>query len=225
MKTVLLSILLGAVALLYFRLTSPPTPVRVTAPRASPHAAWHARALQTPHPSPHDFTPTYDSLLLAALVESDLDPLGVTLTLYSPDTTKPNDNSIVAIDAFGRVLLVSPDDAVGILALARTSLNLPPPDGWQNMWVVKRQVTCLPINHLYLAPPPSAPDRKRLKKFSVAGYSERTRELEKPVDGIKELPHALWELVGLVNEAGEGGYEARDELMLAKVRDVVKGFS
>ena len=178
------------------------------------------------HPSPHNFKPTYDSLLFAALVNAPLDPRGVTLTLYSQspsNATIPSD--IVAVDSIGRILLVPPEDGAGIMTLARTSLEMSSVNGQSNRWFVKPLTSCTTLDLLWILPHNFTPGlERRLKSVEVDGFSQLRRELEKPQNGVYELPDPLWELIGLVNEAGGGNYEERDELILANVRKVVDSF-
>ncbi|KNZ76645.1 hypothetical protein J132_09390 [Termitomyces sp. J132] len=54
--------------------------------------------------------------------------------------------------------------------------------------------------------------------ISIQGFTKESRTLQRPVQGIEELPEILWELVGLVLEARGG--TSKDEI-LSKVRDVV----
>ncbi|RDB24445.1 hypothetical protein Hypma_008412 [Hypsizygus marmoreus] len=195
---------------------------------SSPFSSWHSRALLTPFPNPHAFTPTKSALLLAVLLNAPVENEGVTLTLFSQP--KPDDPSIsetVAVDALGRVLIVTPKDSAGILSLARSTLSLPQTGGFRNTWVIKQDRTSQPIDRLFI-PGQSAkgllddPD-----EISVQGFSKEKRELKRPVDGITELPKDLWELTGLVlearSDAGSGSDGRRDELVLGKVRDVVRG--
>ncbi|KAF8224480.1 hypothetical protein L208DRAFT_1201950, partial [Tricholoma matsutake] len=182
---------------------------------SSPFASWHARALSTPHPSPHTFTPTRQSLLLVVLLNSPVEHEGISLTLYSDNADK---GATVAIDAYGRVLLVSEKDAAGILALTRKTLELPKSELWRNTWVVQQQTTSQAIHRLFIQSPD--PD-KHLEEVGVQGFSKETRQLKTPVEGFQILPDSLWGVTGLVLEAREGGDEARDDVVLRKVREIV----
>jgi hypothetical protein len=152
-------------------------------------------------------------------------PQGVILTLYSQspsNTTTPS--NIVAVDALGRVLLVSPEDGAGIMTLARNSLEVSPINGRSNTWFAKPMTTCPTLDLLWILPPNTVRSFGRhLRSVSVDGFSKWRKDLEKPQNGVYELPDALWELLGLVDEAGWGEYEERDEVVLAKVREAVKG--
>src|ERR1700733_4442275 len=124
LKTILFILL--SLSLLYFHFSSSPIiPVKPLSNRlwSSRYTGWYARALSMPHPSPHDFTPTYESLIFAATFNSLLDPDGVYLSFYSSsfsNSTTPN--NIISVDSIGRVLLVPPEDGIGIMTLARKSL-------------------------------------------------------------------------------------------------------
>jgi hypothetical protein len=186
-------------------------------PWSSPFASWHTRALRRPHPSPHTFTPTRQLLLLAVLLHAPVEHEGLTLTLYSNNENK---SVMVAIDACGRVLLVSEKDAAGIFALAGKTLELPKSEWWRNTWVVQRQMTSQTIHRLFIHS--EDPDRC-LKEVGVQGFSKETRELNTSVEGLQKLPDALWELTGLLLEAREGvDTNNRDHTVLGKVREIVK---
>jgi hypothetical protein len=120
----------------------------------------------------HNFTPNYDSLLLAALVNAPLDPQGVTLTLYSQSSSNATvPNNFVAIDSVGRVLLVPPEDGLGIVALARQSLELSPTNGWINTWFVKQETTCPVLDRLWILPRNSA--RGHVRRLRSAGVLKK----------------------------------------------------
>ncbi|KAG5651910.1 hypothetical protein H0H81_006961 [Sphagnurus paluster] len=185
---------------------------------SSPFASWHNRALLTPHPSPHAFNPTRDSLQLAVLLNAPIEHEGISLALFKDPTV----TQIVAVDSLGRVLLVSEKDAVGILELARGALALPDTGAFRNTWAIKQPATSQPIHRIFI---PSASGTDQLHEISVQGFSKEIRELREPVQDIQELPPVLWELTGLLLEARDGAvYGAeRDEVVLGKVREAVGG--
>ncbi|KAF8064325.1 hypothetical protein FPV67DRAFT_1419929 [Lyophyllum atratum] len=191
---------------------------------SSPFASWHKRALQTPHPSPDAFTPTRHNLQLAVLLNAPIENEGITLTLFSQPTGDGYDSETVAVDALGRVLIVSEKDAAGILGLAKEALALPPTEQFRNTWSIKHPFTSQPIDRLLI---PSSGSATGLHEVSVQGFSKTTRELKRPVEGITELPETLWELTGLVlearDEAGLPGDERRNEVVLGKVREALEG--
>jgi hypothetical protein len=154
-------------------------------------------------------------LLLAVLLNAPVEHEGITLTLYS-DTEK---GEIVAVDASGRVLLVSDKDAAGILSLAENTLELPDSEQWRNIWVVKRPTTSQPVHRLFIQ---SQDPDKHLKSVGVQGFSKETRDLKTPVGRFQELPDSLWILTGLVLEAREEVDERRDDVVLGKVRQIVQ---
>ena len=132
-------------------------------------------------------------------------------------------NKIVAVDSIGRVLLVPPEDGAGIMTLARKTLELPSTD-MGNTWSVKLLTTCPVLDLLWSMPPHELAwgPEKRFTRVGVSGFSKERRELEMPQYGFRDLPDALWELVGLVDEAGVDYFKERDEPMIANVRKVVK---
>ena len=189
----------------------------ITTPWSSPFASWHTRALRTPHPSPHTFHSTRQSLLLAVLLNSPVEHEGISLTLYS-DSEK-GETETVAVDARGQILYVSEQDAAGILDLAKKTLELPQSESWRNTWVVEQPTTSQPIHRMFIR---SRDKDKNLKEVSVQGFSKEARALKTPVGSFQELPDSLWELVGLVLEAREGSLEDKDDVVLGKVREIVK---
>ena len=216
LRILLLATFLGALTLIYFKdpIYSYTMTSYLTTPWSSPFASWHFRSLLTPHPSPHTFTPTRQSLLLAVLLNSPVEHEGISLTLYSDSGAT---GETVAIDARGRVLYVSERDAAGMLALAEKTLELPRSERWWNTWVVEQPRTSQLIHRVFI---PS--QDKSFKEVSVQGFSKETRALQTPVGMFQQLPNSLWELVGLVLEATEGDHEDRDHVVLEKVREIVK---
>ncbi|KAF9458497.1 hypothetical protein BDZ94DRAFT_1313192 [Collybia nuda] len=193
---------------------------------SSPFAAWHSRALETPLPNPHEFTPTASSLLLAVLLNSQGENEGMTLALFS----KPGpDGGVVAVDTLGRVLHVPTKDSSGILGLSKDVLALPDTGAFRNTWVIKHDRTSQPIDRIFipsrLASEGDLKTLAHMKQVSVQGFSKVTRELKEGVEGSTELPDKLWELAGLVREAREDGWEPerRDGVVLGRVREVLSG--
>jgi len=183
---------------------------------------WHSRALQTPHPDPHSFNATAESLILTVLLNAQTETEGITLAFFADPPT----GRTIAVDALGRVSFVASTDFDGILSLAKRALALPDTGTWRNTWVIKHVATSQPNHRIFISPqaqvstPRSLSD---LKQISVQGFSKVTKELKDLVNGYHELPHELWELTGLLLEAGEraGLGETRDDLVLDKVRSVV----
>ena len=186
---------------------------------------WHSRALQTPHPDPHSFTPTPESLILTVLLNALAEPEGITVAFFADPPTE----RIIAVDALGRVSYVGSPDFDGILSLAVRALALPDTGTWKNSWAIKHPVTCQPNHRIFISPYVQVSIVRSLsdmKQISVYGFSNATKVLAYPVNGYRELPHELWELTGLLLEAreGVGSGERRDDLVLDKVRSVVKPF-
>ncbi|GLB44494.1 hypothetical protein LshimejAT787_1701210 [Lyophyllum shimeji] len=226
LPTLCFATVLGAATLFYYHnSTGVPTLTTNmdTQSWSSAFASWHSRALLRPHPSPHAFTPTRDALQLAVLLNAPVEHEGITLALFSQATEDGSGGETVAVDALGRVLIVTERDAAGMLGLAEEVLALPPTGAFRNTWFIKHPYTSQPIDRLFIPSSGSAAD---LHQVSVQGFSKKTRELKTPVEGIIELPRTLWELAGLVLEAredaGHPGDERRDEVVLGKVREVVR---
>ena len=182
---------------------------------------WHSRALQTPHPDPHSFAPTPQSLILTILLNTKAEPKGIIVAFFS----EPQTERTIAVDSLGRVSFVASTDSDGILSLAKRAAALPDTGTWGNTWVIKHSATSQPIHRIFIPAQDqvsTARSLSDLKQISVQGFSKTTRELKNPVNGYHELPDELWELTGLLLEASEGsGAGGRDELVLDKVRSVV----
>ncbi|GLB45271.1 hypothetical protein LshimejAT787_2100310 [Lyophyllum shimeji] len=166
---------------------------------SSPFESWHERALLTPHPDPHSFTPTRDNLLLAMLLNAMAEGDGISLALFSQSDAEDS----IAVDARGRVLLVSAKDSAGLLSLAKEAHALPKTDSSWNSWRIHRNVTCLPNHELFLRSPTDQ-GAQRFHQITVYGFSKQVRELDVPVEGFSLLPDTLWELFGLLLEARNG---------------------
>ncbi|KAG6890141.1 hypothetical protein C0995_011434 [Termitomyces sp. Mi166 len=182
--------------------------------------SWHSRSQSLSQTIIPTFTPSFDTLSLAVLLNAPAENSGFTLALFSQPTEDGSGTRVVAVDALGHELVVADQDATGILELARKALSLPPTGGFRNTWIVRHPTTSQPIHRLFIFPeqPGSNP-----YQISVQGFTKDSRALQRPVQGIDELPEVLWELVGLVLEAREGANlgTSRDEVSLGKVRDIV----
>jgi len=165
---------------------------------------------------------------------------GLTMALFSgpvPGNSTAVPAGSIAIDAVGRVLLVSQNDTIGILSLAQEALTMP----LGNSWSIYHKATCQPNDILVIPyiPSPSAADptsyegaklagtyrqpdlppmcdpnqhpfRKRIHEqriFSIHAFSKWERRLMEPVDGVTELPHVLWELFGILFEGANEDFE------------------
>ncbi|KAG6900243.1 hypothetical protein C0993_000884 [Termitomyces sp. T159_Od127] len=186
----------------------------------SPFASWYNRAQSVSQAIIPTFTPSFDTLLLAVLLNAPAENDGFTLALFSRLNEDGPGTRVFAVDALGHVLVVADQDAVGILELAKKALALPPTGGFRNTWVVKRPTTSQPIHRLFIFPDQAGDSPYQI---SVQGFTKEARTLQRPVQGIDELPEVLWELVGLVLEARQcvSVEAARDEISLGKVRDAV----
>ncbi|KAG6889322.1 hypothetical protein C0992_005648 [Termitomyces sp. T32_za158] len=187
---------------------------------SSPFASWYNRAQPLSQAINSAFVPSFDTLSLAVLLNAPVENDGFTLAFFSQLKEDGSGTRVIAVDALGNALLVADQDATGILELAKQALELPPTEGFRNTWVVKRPMTSQPIHRLFIFS-----DRAEDSPYqiSVQGFTKETRTLQRPVQGLDELPEVLWELVGLVLEAREGASlgATRDEVSLGRVRDVV----
>lgn len=142
---------------------------------SSPFSSWHERALPTPHPDPHAFTPTRDDLLLAVLLNAQAEGDGISLALFS----QTGSDDAIAVDASGRVLYVSAKDADGILALAKETSKLPKASSFWNTWTVKHTTTCRPNDRLFVR----APSNEGFHQTTVYGFSKGIDDARRGVHG------------------------------------------
>ncbi|KAG7086836.1 hypothetical protein E1B28_002757 [Marasmius oreades] len=179
---------------------------------------WHSRSLSTPYPGdPEGYQPKLENLVFVALQNAQAIPEGFSLAVFKHDD--PNQN--VAVDATGRVLLLSESDYAGLTTLSqKITIDLPDTGNFRNTWVVNQLRTSQPIDRFFVK---GAQDGK-LKETSVQGWSEDKRELKDSVGEYTELPETLAEFVGLVREAREG-FEFRhgqtDPPMVKKVKQIL----
>ncbi|KAG6810416.1 hypothetical protein H0H93_014997 [Arthromyces matolae] len=182
----------------------------------SPYELWHRRA----QPFREPFSPSREHLLFAVLLNAPVENNGFTLAFFSHPKEDGYGNHVISVDAQGHPLLVKEEDASGILELSKNCLELPHTGGFRNTWAIKRPTTSQPIHRLFVFSDQSGNEPHQI---SVQGFTKESRTLQRPVQGIEELPSVLWELSGLALEAREdhdsGG--GKDEAMLSKVREVV----
>ncbi|KAJ7076084.1 hypothetical protein B0H15DRAFT_790932 [Mycena belliarum] len=172
---------------------------------------WHSRTKA--HPNPTSFTPTHEALSLVVLRNTPVEPEGFTLALFDGGSDK------VAVDAMGRVLIVSDGDYAGVTDLAqRVATELPETGNFRNTWIIKHPATSQPIDRLLVVV------EGKLKETSVQGFVKGKTELKAPVGVISELPGVLNEAAGLILE-GRNGYSrgSGDSHMVQKVKDILNG--
>ena len=107
---------------------------------SSPFASWHSRAESLSRTIVSTFTPSFDTLSLAVLLNSPSETNGFTLALFSQEKEDGPGTRSIAVDALGRELIVADEDAAGILELAKKTLALPQTGGFRNTWIVKRPI-------------------------------------------------------------------------------------
>lgn len=154
---------------------------------------------------PLDLHPTRDDLAFAVTRNALGDSDGFTLAVF-------NHSSRIAVDAMGRVLVMSDDDYEGLASLVAQTETLP----ISNMfWAVKHVISCRPNDILLIG--------KDLRRIGVHGFSEHMRRLERPVSGLTELPTLLWELFDLVLEGREDYERGKGDMdTVNKVREILK---
>jgi len=164
---------------------------------------WSSRA--TPHPDPDSFVPARSNLAHIVLRNSQVEHEGFTLAVFKDK---------VAVDAMGRVLVLSDKDFDGLSSLATKILDLPDTGNFRNTWRLKHLATSQPIDRILVG--------DELKETSVQGFVKGLKELKEPVGDVSELPDALAELTGLVLE-GRKDYQRgkEDGAMVQKVKDLV----
>jgi hypothetical protein len=168
---------------------------------SSAHSAsgWHTRA--TEHTG--SFGPAKEKLVLNILVNSQVEHDGFTLGLIKPN---------FAVDARGKILILSDDDFAAFMTKVEEVKALPVPEQL-GQWRVKQQRTSYPIDILKL---PGQPD------VSVYGWSASTSTLEGPTEGHTSLPDPLQTLVGWAKEAREGYQRGHVDPADQEVIDQVK---
>ena len=163
---------------------------------------WHSRA--TPHPDPRNFTPQRDALAFGVLRNARADPEGFTLAVFSPN---------IAVDAAGRVLILSDADFSGFVALAKQTLQLPPTGSFMNAWRIAQVRTEQPIERLFVPG-----DDGALVQTSVQGYERGKTELKIPVGDVKHLPPLLQELFGYISEARDHVQGTEEKEVINRVK-------
>lgn len=168
---------------------------------------WYART--QPHPSPQDFLPTRESLAFGTVRSAQVG-LSITAVFFFPD---------IVVDSMGRVLRTQESDFVGLTALAKQILDLPPTGSFGNCWRVARTATCRPIEKAYV---PN--DNGQLTQTSVYAFvGGEPMVLSQPVGEYTELPRVLADFFSLVLEARQGYERGKvDREMTAKVLDIVR---
>ena len=170
---------------------------------------WYSRT--SPLPAGTSCEPSRSNLLLVLKRSTPVAPNGFSLALLAPD---------VAIDALGRVLHVEPADHDGIVALARATLKLPDTNAPDNLWRVAHRATGRPIERVRVAEEAQGP----LRHTSVYGFAKSHRALAEPVGEHTVLPDALFELLGLAEEAREGYRRGEeDAAMVSAIRSFLEG--
>ncbi|TRM56869.1 hypothetical protein BD626DRAFT_352112, partial [Schizophyllum amplum] len=192
-------------------------------PWSSTHSGWRSRA--TPHFNPPDLTSA--TLKFAVKVNAPAFTYPLLAVFSAPGiSAAPEEEEAFAVDAQGAVLKLAPEDYKALTALAR-GVDAMQDTGVGEAWRVKSPITCRPI-HVLLVPQPEQPTaavvaaeggRKEpgaLRETSVYAFSKENAQLSKPVGELTELPDAMREFFGLVEEAeGEGD---ADELTLTKMK-------
>lgn len=159
---------------------------------------WYKRA--RPHSSPPDIDFSEAKIIMASRY-SAMGGSGFNMALFELDS-----NGKIAVDARGQVLILDAEDAAAFSTLLDNTLSLPTHE--YRIWHLS---TCRPFDIISVA---AAGDK--FEEFSIYGYRKSMRDLEEN-DG--QLPDALWELYGVVEEAkSRGRNEEKDEEVLNAVK-------
>ncbi|KAG8965520.1 hypothetical protein FRC03_000430 [Tulasnella sp. 419] len=173
----------------------------------NPISGWYSRAVPINEP----FTPNRASLAFASSV-SARSGSSLTAAFFSPD---------IVVDARGVVMRMDSDDWNALNALARRAATEPPDsDSGRSHWRIKHEVTCRPIDYVYVAT--DSAGKNQLKQVSVYGFSYDHDVLKYPVGEYTTLHPVLKELFGLVREARSGyKWGSGDQEFLDKVQMVI----
>jgi hypothetical protein len=169
---------------------------------SSEHAGWHARA--TPMTEP--FEPSRDTLVLASIHSTPVNPEDFTLGLFTPN---------IAIDSRGALLQVEASDFEALSSLANAAVNpseVPESGSFRNQWAISHPITSRPIDRLLV------PKDADFAEVQVSGFEKGNTQLKRPVDGLTELPGILYEEFGLVLEAREEGPGEPNAALVEKVK-------
>ncbi|KAJ7576783.1 hypothetical protein C8J56DRAFT_799229 [Mycena floridula] len=172
----------------------------VQPPWSSDFEGWYTRTRA--HPAPDSFVPARSDLVQIVLRNSQVEHEGFTLAIFKDK---------VAVDAMGKVLVVSDRDFDGISKLTTRVLELPDTGNFRNTWRLKHLATSQPIDRILIG--------EELRETSVQGFVKGLKELK---DDAGVLPDELAELAGLVLEA-RGNFERgqEDKEMIQKLKDIV----
>ncbi|KAF5339346.1 hypothetical protein D9611_009850 [Ephemerocybe angulata] len=183
-----------------------------------------------------EFKPPRSSLELAYTYTAMLDPDGFGLAIFQSDGSPDSDPSRwYAVDTYGRILHLQAEDVAGLQTLfkrVREGVYFTKSRGWE----LEQRISCMPGERLVfpkevgsLPPVPSEdPSMEEFKIMGVSGFDYSDRRLVNPVDGLKEIPEELFELMGLVWEGLDGpgspyapGAPKNDEVVLNYVRNML----
>jgi len=143
--------------------------------------------------------PSASTLSIGLLFSTRLNPSGFAVALFAPD---------YAVDAQGRVLQLAEGDWAGLKTLTRqaTADDLPKPFQWR----IKHDKSDYPIHTLRVSY-----GEGDVRDVQVYGFSNETKELEEPVEGLTQLPDAIQEAIAVLDEGRttEGPGEGDDELV------------
>ncbi|EPQ54925.1 hypothetical protein GLOTRDRAFT_121858 [Gloeophyllum trabeum ATCC 11539] len=166
------------------------------------HEGWYSRA----QPGSTSFTPTRENLLLALTVDTPARQGTLVAALFKPN---------VAIDGSGRVLSLAQPDIDGISSLAAQVLSLPDTGSFQNQWRIDHPITSRPIYKLHIT------DGGQTKLTSVYGYEKGNKKLKSNTAGHDELPDALYQLLGLLQEGQQGSESGGNSEVVEAVKALI----
>ncbi|QRV92449.1 hypothetical protein RhiJN_20467 [Ceratobasidium sp. AG-Ba] len=186
--------LIATILLALFALSSstPPSPhlsnLRMTVP-----TGWHSRA--QPHPDGSAYDVKKENAVFGMMRSTRVEPEGFTVALFKPN---------VAVDAMGRVLVLTKEDFSALSSLAAETATLPNTGSFRNQWRVKHDRTDYPIEQLYVA------TSNGLHTIGVYGHDGQTTTLKPPVGNIANLPAPLNSIITVAKE-GRNGFERGTE--------------
>jgi len=167
---------------------------------------WHSRA--TPHPDGSAYDIQKANVVFGLTRNSRVEQDGFSVALFRPN---------VAVDAMGRVFVLTEEDFSALASLATETTSLPDTGAFRNQWRIKHDRTDYPIDQLYIA------TDNGLHTIGVYGHDGETTALKTPVGDILNLPTPLNSIITLAKE-GRDGFERGTENteVTSKVKEVLR---
>jgi len=180
-----------------YRMSPPPRPQ--TYDLSAKLDGWHERA--RPHSSPPNIDISKAKILIASRYRA-MRSSGFNMALFELDSKER-----IAVDASGQVLILDAEDATAFSTLLDSTLSIP-----TRKYRIWHLASCRPFDIVTVAD-----SGDQFKEFSIYGYRKSMRDLE---DNGGQLPEALWELYGVLEEAKSRNQgEEKDEEILRAVQE------